>query len=73
MATSRKNKKAASPIGRPAFLRDCCCAPGQIGCCRVVGPSLRGPEWVIVEWTKDDWTKRTGDVSVVLLAHLDVR
>ena len=59
--------------GKTAFLRDIYCNPGQIGACRIVGPSSRGSEWVIVEWDADKNHHRAGDVSVVRLAELNVK
>lgn len=73
MEATKKPRKAKFPTGRSAFLRDICCAPKQIGACRIIGPSLRGPEWAIVEWTSSDFYNRPGDVAVVKLSDLDVR
>lgn len=69
----KATKKPKFPTGRSAFLRDICCAPKQIGACRIVGPSSRGPEWAIVEWTSSDFYTRSGDVAVVKLSDLDIR
>ena len=67
-----KTKRTKNPVGRTAFLSDICCVPGQVGGCRIVARSSRGPEWVIVEWAGDNHNK-PGDVDVVKLSNLDVR
>ena len=59
--------------GKRAFLRDIACLPGQTGSCTIVGPSAKGPEYVIVEWDADGNHHRAGDVSVEKLVLLDVR
>ena len=59
-------------IGRPAFLRDFYCVPKQVGGCRIIALSSKGPEWVVVEWSGDNH-EEPGGVSAVLLSHLDVR
>lgn len=73
MKPAKKTREPTVPIGKQAFLHDICCRPGQIGHCRIVGPSLRGPKWVIVEWTENDGHTKPGDVDVVKLDDLDVR
>jgi len=59
--------------GKTAFLRDLYCNPGQIGACKIVGPSSKGSEWVIVEWDADVNHHQAGDVSVVRIMTLDIK
>lgn len=59
--------------GKRAFLRDIACLPGQVGACTILGPSTKGPLWVVVEWDKDGNHHEAGDVSVEKLSLLDVR
>lgn len=59
--------------GRTAYLRDLYCNPGQVGACKIVGPSCRGAEWAIVEWDYDRNHHMAGDVGVVELKMLDIK
>lgn len=55
-----------------AFLNDVHCNPGQTGGCTIVGDSVRGPEWVIVEWSEDGNHHEAGDVSVLKRSYLTI-
>lgn len=58
-------------IGKTAFLRDVYCRPKEIAACTVIAPSAKGPDYVIVEWTKERWYHdEPGDVSAMPLAQL---
>lgn len=59
------------PTGKLAFLKDFYCHPGQVGGCKIVAPSSKGPDFAIVEWKKDNYHE-DGDVDVVRLTFLDI-
>ena len=78
VARQSKPKKKAAPkksvIGKTAWLKDLHCRPKEAGACKIVALSSRGPEWVIVEWSKEHYYHdQDGDVSVVKLSSLCVR
>lgn len=59
-------------IGLTAFLRDSFCAPKEIGACKIIARSSKGPKWVVVEWTGSDHYHQVGDVSTVQLDQLSL-
>ena len=59
--------------GKTAFLNDVHCLPKQTGACKILGPSAKGPEWVIVEWEFDRNHHKAGDVDAVQLTWLSIR
>lgn len=44
--------------------------PGTYTYVYVVGQSVRGREWLIVEWETDDGKHRTGEVAVVAASNV---
>jgi hypothetical protein len=70
--TRRAPSKPAGPVGRNAWLRDIHCQPKQVGACRIIALSSRGPDWVVVEWSYDRNRHEAGDVSTLPLAWLDL-
>jgi hypothetical protein len=60
-------------IGRSAFINDIHLSSGETGLVRIVAFSVKGPEWVIVEYQREDHRHFVGDVMVIPLNYLSVR
>ena len=60
-------------VGRTAILRDIHCMPKQVGFCKIIAISSRGPDWVVVEWEHDGWYHAEGDVGCIELSKLELR